>query len=37
MDKGETDLDVQMVFAIDEAADILLGTGFKKPMKEWSH
>lgn len=31
---AENDLDVQMIFCIDEAADLLLETGFKKPLKQ---
>jgi hypothetical protein len=30
---AENDLDVQMIFSIDEAADLLLETGYKKPLK----
>ena len=32
IDASENDLDMQMVFAIDEAAELLLETGFRKPL-----
>ena len=33
LNNAENDLDVQMTFYVDEAAELLMETGFKKPLK----